>query len=69
MLKTILVTAVGAGALGTGAQTLSPQAIELTTGPVKITAASDGITTAVADTAGLAITIKTKSGRNIRLSL
>lgn len=67
MIKVALITLAGAGALGTGAQTISPSAIELNAGTIVLSADTDGVKTKIAKKADYALRITTKNDRVIAI--
>lgn len=67
MIKITLVTLMSAGIIGTGAQTLSPQDLELAAGNVSVTVSGEGFETAVNTKPEYAIRLSLKSGRSVAL--
>lgn len=67
MIKTALVTLMGAGIIGTGSQTLSPQDLELAAGSVSVTLSAEGFETVVNTKPEYAIRLSMKSGRSVAL--
>jgi len=73
MIKATLISIVSLGALSIGApdtalQPLAPKALELATGPVTLSATSDGLATKVTRDKGLAFVYTSQSGHSVRLS-
>jgi len=67
MIKIALITLASIGALGTGAQAISPSAIELNAGTVIVSADTDGVKTKIAEKTDYALRITTKNGRVIAI--
>ena len=67
MIKIALVTLMSAGIIGTSAQTLSPQELELAAGSVSVTVSSEGFETVVNTQPEYAIRLSLKSGRSVAL--
>jgi|GEM_PF-2453049 len=67
MIKITLLTLMSAGLIGTGAQTLSPQELELAAGNVSVMASSEGFETVMNTKPEYAIRISLKSGRSVAL--
>lgn len=67
MIKMTLATLIGAGLIGTGAQTLTPKALDVTAGSVKIELAGQGFKIDTAATPDFAVTLKTKGERTFTL--
>lgn len=72
MIKTMAITLVGAGIIGTGTQTLpteavAPKALEITAGTVVYEIGSQGLETKVATTPGFALTIRLVKDRTFTL--
>ena len=67
MIKITLATLIGAGLIGTGAQTFTPTSLDVTAGSVKIELASQGFKIDAADAPDFAVTLKTKGARTFTL--
>lgn len=60
MIKITLATLIGAGVIGTGAQTFTPQELNIAAGIVVFQVAGDGVHLNVADAADFSVTLTTK---------
>jgi len=67
MIKTAIITLVGAGVLGTGAQTFTPQSLHMTAGAIVIGLDADGFQVESAENPDFAVTLKTKGERQFSL--
>ena len=63
MIKTITLSVIGAGLVGTGAQTFTPQALQLTAGSISIEAGVQGVNINTVNQLDFSITIKAKDER------
>lgn len=69
MLKTTIITLAGAGALGTGAHTFTPQTVEITAGSIMMEVGGNGFNVDIAQTPDFAVTIKSKDDRQFTVRL
>ncbi len=70
MIKTALIGFVTLSGIGTGAmaaETVKPQTIELTAGPLMFCFDTDGVSTKVVDKSDYAVRLKTEKGRVIAI--
>lgn len=63
MIKITLATLIGAGALGTGAHTFTPQSLNVTAGSIVFEAGVNGLKVDVASIPDFAVTVTTKGDR------
>lgn len=63
MIKITLATLLGAGVIGTGAQTLTPQSLEIAAGSVVFELGSNGLNIDAAIHPDFAVTLTTKGER------
>lgn len=69
MLKATLITLTGAGVIGTGAQTFSPQSVEITAGSIILEMAPTGFSVDVAANPDFAVTVKSRDERQLTVRL
>lgn len=63
MIKIIFASLIGAGAIGTGAHTLTPQTLEISAGSVVFEVGADGLNIDAASRPDFAVTLTTKGDR------
>jgi len=69
MFKAITLTLVGAGVIGTGAQTITPQKLEISAGIMVVEIGADGLNMDVSSTSEFGVTLTTKGERNFTIRL
>ncbi len=63
MIKITLITLISAGVIGTGAQTLTPQTLDIAAGAMVVQLSSDGVNIDAAASPDFAVTLTTKGNR------
>lgn len=69
MIKLALISIVGAGVVGTGAHTLTPQTLEIAAGSVVFELGADGLEIDAAIRPDFAVTLTTKGDRAFTVRL
>ena len=69
MFKAIIITLIGAGVIGTGAQTFTPEKLEISAGMMVLEIGSDGLNMNVSDSSEFGVTLTTKGARNFMIRL
>ena len=69
MIKALTLTLVGAGVIGTGAQTMTPQKLEISAGVMVLEVGTSGLTMDVAETPEFGVTLTAKGDRQFTLRL
>lgn len=67
MLKAAFITLIGAGTLGTGAATFTPQTLAVTAGSVSLELGAAGVEMNVAQKADYSVTLTTRGEREFTL--
>ena len=69
MFKAITLTLVGAGVIGTGAQTMTPQKLEISAGMMVVELGANGLNLDVANSSEFGVTLTTKGERHFTIRL
>ena len=69
MFKITLITLISAGVVGTSAHTISPEAVELNTGPVMLEMGVDGFIVKASEKPDFAISLRTKNHQKFSIRL
>ena len=69
MFKAIILTLIGAGVIGTGAQTLTPQKLEISAGVMVVEFGAEGLNMDVSTSSEFGVTLITKGDRNFTIRL
>lgn len=64
MIKTTLITLIGAGVVGTGAQTFTPQSLNVTAGHLQLEVGAEGLNVDVTAKPDFAVTLETTGDRH-----
>lgn len=69
MIKALTITLIGAGVIGTGAQTVTPQTVEISAGVIAMEFGGEGFNVSVNETAEFGVTVSTANDRQFTIRL